>query len=356
MSKAFLKGSDKPLCQAYSLALLDLDGVVYRGADPVEHAAEGIDRAVGHGMAMAYTTNNPSRYPSVVADQLRGFGLELEDRQVITSGIVGARMLRQHLPAGSKVLVIGSDHLRDEVKANGLQVVESNRDEPQAVIQSWYPDLKLEDLNQATYAIERGAHYYVTNRDLTIPREDGIAPGNGALQLPVIAASGHEPEDSAGKPESAIYDEARRLFSDGDRPVPKPASLPVGDRLDTDIEAAVRGGYDSLIVLTGVATPQAIITAAPNQRPSFIAGDLRGLLEAHPQPVKEQDGSWSCRGSQARIVDGAVTVTARDTSGHELDPTGQLDALRAVTCAVWEVMDAGLDPSGLTLPTFHIHD
>ncbi len=70
-----IHGSERPLSQAYQLALLDLDGVVYRGADPVENAAAGIDQAKDLGMKIAYTTNNPSRFPSVVADQIRSFGL-----------------------------------------------------------------------------------------------------------------------------------------------------------------------------------------------------------------------------------------------------------------------------------------
>ncbi|AKV55398.1 haloacid dehalogenase-like hydrolase [Bifidobacterium actinocoloniiforme DSM 22766] len=355
MTAGFLKGTDLPLSQTYRLALLDLDGVVYRGADPVEHAAQGIKAAVQAGMAMAYTTNNPSRYPSVVADQLRGFGLALSDDQVITSGIVGARMLRKHLPAGAKVLVIGGDHLRDEIRANGMRIADSSDDDPQAVIQSWYPALTGEDLNQACYAIEHGARYFVTNRDLTIPRERGIAPGNGALQLPVIAATGQEPEDSAGKPEPAIYDEARRLFSTSDEPVPAADSLPVGDRLDTDIEAADRGGYDSLVVLTGVATPQAIITARPDQRPTYIAQDLRGLTRPQPEPLADADGAWTCGGSRARLDDGAVTLTSVDENGKALDPASQLDALRAAACAVWSAMDDGLDPSGLSIPDFHLN-
>ena len=53
----FLKGTEDVPAKIYHLALLDLDGVVYRGADPVEHAAEGIDRAQTLGMRMAYTTN-----------------------------------------------------------------------------------------------------------------------------------------------------------------------------------------------------------------------------------------------------------------------------------------------------------
>ena len=57
----FLKGTDRPLAEAYELALLDLDGVVYRGKNPVEYAADSIRAAERAGMTIEYTTNNSSR-------------------------------------------------------------------------------------------------------------------------------------------------------------------------------------------------------------------------------------------------------------------------------------------------------
>jgi glycerol 3-phosphatase-2 len=89
----FLKGTDRPLAEAYQLALLDLDGVVYRGKNPVEYAADSIRAAEAAGMTIEYTTNNSSRFQHVVADQLKGFGLDVEPWQVITSSVVAARMV-----------------------------------------------------------------------------------------------------------------------------------------------------------------------------------------------------------------------------------------------------------------------
>ena len=156
---AFLKGIETSLSRTYRLALLDLDGVVYRGANPIRNAATGISQAESQGMTISYTTNNASRTPKVVADQLRGFGLELDDRQIVTSSIVAARMLRHNLHEGAKVLVIGADHLREEVRANGLEVVGAASDHPEAVIQGWNPKQNWEDLAEAAYAVGQGARF-----------------------------------------------------------------------------------------------------------------------------------------------------------------------------------------------------
>ena len=131
---AYLRGSDRPLAEAYALALLDLDGVVYRGKNPVDHASDAIRDAERRGMAIEYTTNNSSRFQSVVADQLIGFGLSVEPRQVITSSVVAARMVARAVPHGAKVLVVGAEHLREEIARQGLEIVERAEDDPAAVV------------------------------------------------------------------------------------------------------------------------------------------------------------------------------------------------------------------------------
>lgn len=336
-----LKASEKPLSEAYRLALLDLDGVVYRGKNPVEHASASIREAERRGMTIEYTTNNSSRFQRVVAEQLRGFDLDVEPHQIITSSVVAARMVARIAGAGAKVLVVGADHLREEVASQGLTVVDEAGDSPEAVIQGWFPQMTWEMLAEAAFAVEHGATYLVTNRDLTIPREGGIAPGCGSLVQAVITATGVEPVASAGKPEAAMYDEARLLAAhDGQTPVAREACLAIGDRLDTDIEAGNRGGYDSLAVLTGVTNPTELLLAPEHLRPSYVAMDLRGLNEPVAAVTREADGSWNCGREHARIDDGALTVS---------DPTS-LDALRAALCAAWSVADEGVDLSGVTLP------
>jgi HAD superfamily hydrolase (TIGR01450 family) len=337
----YLSGSDEPLCTAYSLALLDLDGVVYRGGAAVEHAVASIGQARSQGMRIEYTTNNSSRFPSVVADQLRGYGLEVRDRDVITSSIVAARMVVRELGTGAKVLVVGADHLRDEVAAQGLVVVDGAESRPDAVIQGWYPRISWNELAQAAYAVESGARYFVTNRDLTIPREQGIAPGCGSLIAAVVTATGVDPEASAGKPESAMYDEARMLATDpGESPVDRERCLAVGDRLDTDIEAGNRGGYDSMVVLTGVATVGDLMRAPIPLRPTYICPDLRGLGQTQPRPLRDGLGQWRCADAEAYVRDGAMVVEGGTRA----------DRIRAACCAAWDLTDNADGLDGLSLP------
>ena len=69
-----VKGTQGPLAERYDVALLDLDGVVYRGQQPVEHAAEALAAARRSGMRLAFVTNNALRPPDEVARRIQAAG------------------------------------------------------------------------------------------------------------------------------------------------------------------------------------------------------------------------------------------------------------------------------------------
>ena len=335
--------SAEPLCQAYDVALLDLDGVVYLSGAAIPGAPEALTRASRGtdgqpGMRLAYVTNNASRSPSAIAAQISGFGVPATAADVVTSAQAAARLLAGRLPAGSPVLVVGGSGLRIALHERKLRPVSTAADRPLAVVQGYAPDISYGLLAEGATAIRAGAWYVATNADATLPSKRGPQPGNGSLLQVLVTATGQRPV-VAGKPERPLHAEAVRRT--GAR-----HPLVVGDRLDTDIEGAVRGGADSLLVLTGVSTPVGAITAPPGLRPTYLAADLGGLLTAHPV-VTHGDGGYQCQGWTARLADGQLTVSG---SG---DP---VDALRALCGAAWagggvsaEAAEHAVD--GLDLPS-----
>ena len=52
--------------------------------------------------------------------------------------------------------------------------------------------------------------------------------------------------------------------------------LVIGDRLETDIAAAVGLGWDSLLVLTGISSPEEV--AESPIAPTFVGEDLSALF------------------------------------------------------------------------------
>ncbi|MFI0479800.1 HAD-IIA family hydrolase [Actinomadura sp. 9N215] len=314
-----MRGSDRPLCEAYDVALLDLDGVVYVGRRPVPAAAESLAKARAAGQRLAFVTNNASRTPSAVAALLTDVGVPADADDVVTSAQAAARLLAERLPAGSEVLVVGGMGLRHALYAQGLRPVSTAAGRPAAVVQGFHPDVGYGLLSEGARAVSEGALFVGSNGDLTIPGGDGPPnPGNGSLLRVISSATGVEPI-VAGKPERPLHQESVRRTG-ARRP------LVVGDRLDTDIEGARNGDADSLLVFTGVTDPAHALTAPPHQRPTYLAADLGGLLVPHPETVREGDGH-RCGGWTARRDGGAFTI---DGSG------APYDGLRALASAAWQ--------------------
>lgn len=316
-------GTDIPPAQRYDVALLDLDGVVYIGAEAVPGAREALEAATAQGMRLAFVTNNASRTPEAVAELLTGFGVPADPTEVVTSSQAAARLLAEHLGPGAAVLVVGGPALRREVEAVGLRAVTRADAGPEAVVQGWSPDLGWADLAEAAYAVADGAWWVATNVDRTIPTARGIAPGNGALVGAVRVATGVDPV-VAGKPQPPLHRET--ILRTGAR-----HPLVVGDRLDTDIEGAVAAGADSLLVMTGVTSPADLLAAPPHQRPTYVAADLTGLLTPHREPSRSADGAHHCGDWSASVADGVLHVQA-PAGGADGDP---LDGLRAACAAAW---------------------
>lgn len=328
--------SPTPLCVAYDTALVDLDGVTYRGPEPIEHASAALTAARDAGMAMVYVTNNASREPEAVAEQLSGLGIPATSDDVMTAAQAAAAVLAERLAPGSRVLVVGGAGLVTAVRGAGLEVVSSADDAPVAVVQGFAPEVGWRQLAEAAYAVQNGAWYVASNLDLTLPNERGTAPGNGSLVGVVRAATGVDPV-SAGKPEPTMFRlAAERTLSR--RP------LVIGDRLDTDLQGARAAGFPGLHVLTGVSSARDAVLAVPAERPSFIGADLRSLLTAHPGPALTGDW-WTVGGAAARIRDGHLELrgSADGADGARLDLT------RAACAASWAAVDDGvaLDPSSV---------
>lgn len=311
-----MRGSDRPLAEEYDVAVLDLDGVIYIGHDPVPGAAEALAKARAAGMRLAFATNNASRTPAATAALITEVGVPAAAGDVVTSAQAAARLLAERLPAGSNVLVVGGTGLRHALRAVGLRPVSTAAERPAAVVQGFAPGVSYDSMAEGGRAVADGALFVASNADTTIPSPGGSPrPGNGALVQVIRTATGVDPIVT-GKPELPLHRETI-LRTGARRP------LIVGDRLDTDIEGAVRGGADSLLVLTGVTGPRTLLAAPPHQRPTYVSDDLSGLLEPHPGVWRDGD-SYVC---------GGWTVTA----GLALTGSGtRIDALRALCAAAWE--------------------
>lgn len=321
----FLGSSASTLAEQYDVALLDLDGVVYIGADAVPGAPEALTAAREAGMRLAFVTNNAARPPSVVARHLGELGIRADADEVITSAQAAAHYLADRLPAGAKILVVGTTGLVEALRERGLTPVFEADDDVAAVVQGYSPDLSWRQLAEGAVAINRGVPWIATNLDPTVPSPRGRLPGNGSLVAALRHATGAEPI-ATGKPDPTMHRESVQR-SHAVNPIV------VGDRLDTDIEGADAVGCDSLLVLTGVTSPAELLAAPASRRPTYLARNLAGLLDRHEAP-RDVDGGFACGRWLAGAESGRLTLRPQaggSTAGPQDDSVYALRALCAVT-------------------------
>lgn len=325
-----LGSSDEVLASAYDLAMLDLDGVVYVGGDAVPGAPGHLEAARAEGMRLAFITNNASRPPGVVAEHLRRLGVEAAEDDVVTSAQAAARVLVDRFGAGARVLCLGADGLRQALEAEALVAV-GPEDEAVAVVTGYGPEVRWVELMRVAVRIREGLPWVASNTDMTFPASFGVAPGHG-VQVEMLRRFSDVTPVVAGKPERPLIDETVRRVG-GRR------ALMVGDRLDTDIEGARRADVDSLLVLTGVTGLPELVTATPELRPTYVAADLAGLLQAHGAPALADDGGFALGGWRAVAEDGSLTVTGAGDRD---------DWWRVVAAAAWDHLDRVGEPVGLS--------
>ena len=345
--RSSLRGSEHALTQDHDVALFDLDGVVYIGPDAVPGAAQALTTVREQGMRLAFVTNNAARPPHAVADHLNDLGIAARVSEIVTSAQAAARHLADRLPGGASVLVVGTTGLDEALRERGLNPVASADGQVDAVVQGYSPEMNWHLLAEGAIAINRGVPWVATNVDPTVPSPRGPLPGNGSLVAALRCATRREPVVT-GKPDPTMHRESV-LRSQAERPIV------VGDRLDTDIEGANAVGCPSLLVFSGVTTVPDLLMAAPKLRPTYLSGDLSGLLDAHPAPQFDSGvascGRWHVRADGGALVLATQTaaqsepepdadVAAADTGGGAAEAgtwdEDALDAVRALCTARWE--------------------
>jgi HAD superfamily hydrolase (TIGR01450 family) len=328
-------GSQQPLATRYDVALLDLDGVVYLGEQPIAGAPESLASARQAGMRLAFVTNNASRTPEQVAQLLHRVGVPAAAEEVVSSAQAAAHYLADRLPAGARVLVLGTTGLIDALVERGLTPVFSADDQPAAVVQGFFPELDWRVLAEGAVAIGRGVPWLATNLDATVPSPRGPLPGNGSLVMALRHATGRTPA-ATGKPDPAMH--AESVERSGAR-----HPIVVGDRLDTDIEGARRVRCDSLLVLSGVTDAAKLLSASPQHRPDYLGRDVSALLHGHPE-VTGTGELLTCGSVRVRIAEAELqlSVASPDGGGDAgEDGLDGLDGLRALAVASWRLLDEG---------------
>ena len=299
------------LHRSYDALLFDLDGVLYRGDEPVPGAASALARLRADSATIRFLTNNSARTPVQIAKRLGGMGIEAQPSEILTSGLATAALLRREGTTGT-AFVVGERGVREALEEAGIQTVDGDPDRVDLVVVGWDRELTYDKLRTAALLVQRGARLVATNADVTYPAPDGLWPGAGSILAAVVAASGATPT-VVGKPSRPLF-EAAAEETGASRP------LVVGDRLDTDVAGAWNMRWDSFLVTTGASHLPDLLDSPII--PTFVAGSLAALLEprlpARPRAATLEDvggiadllrrSGLSPDGLEARVATAATVV------------------------------------------------
>ena len=259
------------LADSYDGLLVDLDGVVWVGREPVPGSAEALAELIGAGKQVVFVTNNPGRHPSVYAERLGELGIETEERRIVTAGMATTALAAERMGVGASAFVIGAEAFKGAAADAGLDTLDGEAArQVDAVLVSGHRGFDYEELLTATLALQNGATLFATSRDPTLPMPDGAWPGTGSILAAIETASGAVAQ-VGGKPERHLFDLARERIGRGATRVAM-----VGDRIASDIEGGRRAGFETVLVLTGAADRAAADAADPP--PTHVVDDLAALL------------------------------------------------------------------------------
>lgn len=271
-----------PLADRFDGLLVDLDGVVWIGRDPIPGAAETLRALQEAGKPVVFVTNNPGKQPAVYAKQLMEIGVLAKPEQVVTAGMVAARLAAEAAGEGGNAFVIGAPALKETVAATGLGLRErDDASDADVVVVSGHREFSYRELIAAKRALDRGAALVATSRDPTMPYPGGELPGTGAVLAAVETASGRRAE-IAGKPERHLFEIAAEALGcslsgdNNEKEQTKGRVAMIGDRVSSDIAGGKGAGLATILVLSGTTDRAEAERAEP--APDFVLDDLSGLL------------------------------------------------------------------------------
>jgi 4-nitrophenyl phosphatase len=248
--------------------IIDIDGVLWRGAKPVGDLAAVFGQISSLGWRAILATNNARSTPHQYLDKMKSFGVTLEPWQVINSAQAAAYELKRRFPEGGAVYAVGEEGLLSALDEQGFYQAEEG---VLAVVAGLDTSFTYHKLRTANRLIRSGALFLGTNPDPTLPTPGGEDPGAGSILASIAASSGQEPQIS-GKPNPGMYQAAlERLQTQASE------TLVVGDRLSTDIAGAQNLGCPNALVLSGVTTLEEAQVWQP--LPDLIAQDLGEVVQ-----------------------------------------------------------------------------
>jgi phospholysine phosphohistidine inorganic pyrophosphate phosphatase len=239
--------------------LLDLDGVVYVGDQPVPGAAGTVDWLAREGVPYRFLTNTTSRPRRAIVDKLAGMGIRADADRILTPAVAAVAWLRRHDVEHPALFV--PDATAAEFAELGPLPEGADGDVGAVIVGDLGEGWDYATLNRALRLLmsDPAAPLVALGMTRYWRAEDGLRLDAGPFVRALEYAAGRTAV-VLGKPDSAFYATAVDALG-----LEAGEVVMVGDDIRTDVEGAQRAGLTGVLVRTG----------------KFSASDLTGEVTPH---------------------------------------------------------------------------
>ncbi|MEA1979401.1 MAG: HAD-IIA family hydrolase [candidate division Zixibacteria bacterium] len=233
----------KELVDCKKCIVMDLDGTVFLGEQPIQPSVDFINK-YKDTKQFFFITNNTSHTPDEYVEKLHGFGLNIKVNQIISPLLQAVSIIKENkfesvfLLANTKI----TKFFKKSLSTTNFTTDFKNAD---ALVVTYDNELTYEKMKNAAFVLQNyPVRYIVTHRDKVCPTEKGMIPDVGSFVEMLFTATNRYPELILGKPDTGMIVPFLADYS-------KEEILVIGDRLYTDKKLADNMEVDFLLVLTG---------------------------------------------------------------------------------------------------------
>ncbi len=221
--------------------LIDLDGTMYRGNDPIEGTFEFVEYCQKNQIPFYFLTNNATRTKKQNVEHMEKIGFKgIREDQFFTSSMAAASYMRKK--GYSKAQLIGEDGLLEALKENGFEICE----DPECLFVGLDRHADYEKYSLALQYLLHGAKLVGTNQDRLLAHGNSFHVGNGSI-VKMFEYASSQVSEKIGKPNGIILYEACDYYQ-----LKKEDCVIIGDNLETDIALGMNEQVETILVLSGV--------------------------------------------------------------------------------------------------------
>lgn len=274
--------------------IIDCDGVLWKTGTMLPGAKATLNLLRKAGKKLLFCTNSSTKSRAEYKRKFDKCGIVVDANEIIPSTVATALLLKRRFPQVRKAYVIGTSGLRDELQLVGIEPIAA---EPMhtmteaafakyqvdksitAVVAGFDGSLSYGKICMACLYVEHNkCPMVVTSVDDYDQLTDRRYPAIPIIMKETVERTTGAKVHVAGKPSQFLIDEI--LKTKGWDPK---KTVMIGDRLDSDMLFAGRGGVSKLLVMSGCAQEKDLehIKAESTECPDLVISHFGLINDAY---------------------------------------------------------------------------